>query len=324
MENFSTKVPLSSPPFQLNPNEPLLFVGSCFSENIGFDLRDKKFPVVVNPFGITYNPLSALQQLLVIQSTLRYGTDDLEKNDDLFFSFDHHGQFSNTQADFCLRNINRSLENSRKLKNPTVVLTFGTGWHWLHKKQNRVVNNCHKLPQQHFTRTLAELEELQAMWKAVRNAYPHTRFIVSVSPIRYDNPVDNQRGKSVLHLFCHWLETGGEALYFPAYEILHDELRDYRFYAEDLKHPSPVAIELIRKTFIKWIFSEAAQAQHRDLTELWKKLQHRPLHPDTQSAKAFLQKTTESLMELQLRYPDLNWQSENAALGRLTDYYPKG
>ena len=308
--DLHSEIQLSPMVGAVDKDTPLLFIGSCFSENIGLDLLSKKCNVTVNPFGITYNPISTFDQLIRMAEKHLYTADELQKNRDLWFSFDHHGHFSHVDRDICLRTINDKIEAAAALQNPVIVLTLGTGWMWRLKSENRVVNNCHKLPGDQFLRELPSLMDLQNAWKKVRALYPNNRFIVSVSPVRYDDAVSNSRGKALLHLFCHWLEMQNEIDYFPAYEILHDQLRDYRFYADDLKHPSPKAIEIIRNAFYTWALSDAALAFYKEVEQLQRKLNHRPLHPQTTEAHTFFLNVENALNAMMEKYPQMDWRPE--------------
>jgi hypothetical protein len=305
-----SEIQLPSPIGIIERDTPLLFMGSCFSENIGYDLQLKKCNITINPFGITYNPVSIFSQLKRLAEKRFYTAVELRKHRDLWFSFDHHGHFSHVDRDTCLAGINEKLEQAVELQNPVIVLTLGTGWLWRLKEENSVVNNCHKLPGNKFMRELPALQELQAAWKEVRSLYPRNRFIVSISPVRYGDAVSNNRGKALLHLFCHWLEAEGEIDYFPAYEMLHDQLRDYRFYAEDLKHPSQQAIEIIRKAFYTWALSDSANTFYAEVEKLQRNLSHRPLHPETGEARKFYQNMENILSEMMEKYPQINWNKE--------------
>ena len=292
----------------VNRKTPLLFIGSCFSENIGYALKRAAFPVVVNPFGITYNPMSVMDQLQIIKRDRTYVQSDLQSVGELWTSPDHHGRFSSIHANECLDNINNELQAARQLTDPVVFLTFGTGWLWEEKDpHNRVVNNCHKRPTTDFNRRLPSLDALLEQWQNVKAMWPNTTFVVSISPVRYDDAVANSRGKALLHLFCHELERLGDAMYFPSYEILHHQLRDYRFYASDHKHPSDEAIAYIRDAFFTWALSEDARSWYNAWSKLDQHRQHRPLHPETKAAKAFAASLAKQEDALRTAYPDMDF-----------------
>lgn len=297
----------------IDTNTHLLFIGSCFSENIGNDLKGLKFNATVNPFGITYNPVSAMQQLIALADNKEYKSTDLFIHQELWHSFDHHGCFSHPKQESVLEKINASLRSARKLKNPIILLTFGTGWMWTHN--GVTVNNCHKRPAKDFGRELPDIQRLMNLWLEMRKRYPTNKFIVSVSPVRYDDAVANARGKALLHLFCHELEKSGEAQYFPSYEILHHELRDYRYYASDMKHPSDEAIDYIRNAFYRTACTPNAQEWIVDLRKLHQRLRHRHLHPETQAALNFQQQNQNILAQWMEKFPDKNWDFEKSLLG---------
>lgn len=289
----------------ITPNTDMLFVGSCFSENIGRDLAKLKFNVVLNPFGITYNPVSVFDQLIALATSREYGAGDVFHHQGLWHSFDHHGRFSHPEADFVLASIHEEMARARSLENPVIFLTFGTGWMW--RENGRTVNNCHKLPSSRFTRALPDLEELWEKWLEVRALYPYTTFVVSVSPVRYDNAVENSRGKALLHLLCMRMEQQKHALYFPSFELLDHQLRDYRYYASDMKHPSEQAVQFIRDAFYQTACTPEALEWIAQVRKLLTRLQHRPLHSETPQAQDFYRKTEALLVEWRERFPNKNW-----------------
>jgi hypothetical protein len=301
---FSANVHLPENWGLIRPQTSMLFIGSCFSENIGGDLAALKFSVALNPFGITYNPLSVFDQLIALVAGREYGPEDLFHHQGLWHSFDHHGRFSHPEADEVLARIQQEMAQARSLDNPVVFLTFGTGWMW--RENGQTVNNCHKLPALRFTHELTDLEEVWEKWLEVKKLYPQTTFVVSVSPVRYGNAVENARGKALLHLLCMRMEKEKHALYFPSFEILDHQLRDYRYYATDMKHPSEQAVQFIRDAFYKTACTPEALEYIAQVRKLLQRLQHRPLHFETQQAKDFQRKTDDILEQLRLRYPEID------------------
>lgn len=304
---FSANVQLPENWGLIRPQTNMLFIGSCFSENIGGDLAALKFNVALNPFGITYNPLSVFDQLIALADGREYGPEDLFQHQDLWHSFDHHGRFSHPEANEVLARIQQEMAQARLLNNPVVFLTFGTGWMW--RENGQTVNNCHKLPASRFTRELPNLDEVWEKWLEVIKLYPQTTFVVSVSPVRYDNAVENSRGKALLHLLCMRMEQENHALYFPSFEILDHQLRDYRYYATDMKHPSEQAVQYIRDAFYQTACTQEALEYIAQVRKLLQRLQHRPLHSETLQAQDFHRKTEALLAEWRSRYPHIDWDN---------------
>lgn len=302
-----SKVKRAEPWSGIERQTPILFIGSCFSENIGFDFQKKKWATQVNPFGITYNPLSAMKQLIWLAEDRTYSESDLIQSGELWCSFDHHGKYASVEPSKVLEQIHADLHAAKTMmqRNPVLFLTFGTGWVWVKKDSGEIVNNCHKLPGHQFARELPSLEALMQTWSSMRVLWPDTRFVVSISPVRYDDAVANARGKALLHLFCHELEKRGDILYFPAYEIMHHELRDYRFYTTDRKHPTDEAVDYIRQIFHEWALSADARQWYRDYAQYLRNKTHRPLHPGTKEAKTFQEKVEKQYRSLQQSYPDM-------------------
>ncbi len=274
----------------LEYGEGIITFGSCFSEHIGKFLQDLGHNIVLNPFGVLYNPIIICQLIRRLLKDKPYTLDELIEYDGLFHSFDHHGTFSSTGADKTLAQINKSYEKGKEAlaKARFVLITWGTAFIYEHIKQNRVVANCHKIPAQNFRRRLYSIEELSDYVKEtfalLLKAYPNLQIITTVSPIRHlrDGAHQNQLSKATLLLMNEMLQKAfpNAVHYFPAYEILLDELRDYRFYASDMTHPSDLTIEHIKERFATYLISEKSQELGQKVTKLKRQWEHRPLHPD--------------------------------------------
>lgn len=258
---FRTKVEIKKSAFNINPTDSLLFVGSCFAENIGRRFVDNSFRCVVNPYGTMYNPASIMH---TVERSIADGIVQ-DKGVDI------------------------------------VVFTLGTNHVYILKETGEIVDNCRKRPQRLFDEKELSIVEcrhflVQAMDKLLQ-LNPNTKFVFTVSPIRYAKYGyhESQLSKSTLLLAASELcaETGEKAVYFPAYEIVNDELRDYRFYAPDMLHPSEQAVDYIYERFDETFFSTSA----RQMIEEWKPIKaalaHRPFNPESEEYKAFLRKTHE-------------------------------
>ena len=298
-----TKVDIKPSERKIGYNDNVLLLGSCFADNIGDKFAKHYFQTTVNPFGVLYNPASIAQTL----TNIRYPISDsrIMNHNGMWHSMLHHGSFSHTDKVEMLRHC----EDSRELmtraleESTTIVVTFGTAWVYL--LDGEVVANCHKLPANRFTRRCLTVEEIVSMWQPIVSNMPNKQWIFTVSPIRHikDGLHANQLSKAVLLQAIDRLSSNNAAVsYFPSYEIMLDELRDYRFYAEDMVHPSQVAVDYIWKRFVDTYMTIDTQEEMRTLHQLWRDRHHRFLHPETDEAKAFLQRTEQRLNFLQQRY----------------------
>lgn len=291
---WQTKVHIAPAGRKIVYADRILSLGSCFADSVAAKMREYYLRVVSNPFGTLYNPLSLAQ---MIQGD---GEQNLVFHDGLYHSLEHHSSFSFEDKDEALRTISYGEWVMRDVwKASTVVLvTFGTAW--VYEYEGRVVANCHKLPASFFTRRRLTVDEIVEAWTPVLEAYRDKHFIFTVSPIRHlkDGLHENQVSKAALFLAVEQLTARG-ADYFPSYEIVQDELRDYRFYAEDMVHPSPAAVSYIWERFVETYMDAATVQEMQKLHRFYLDKNHRLLHPDSPSGKAFLQRVAEA--EKQLR-----------------------
>ncbi|MBK6950057.1 MAG: GSCFA domain-containing protein [Haliscomenobacter sp.] len=288
--DFRTLVPPGVYGFEIGHDTSSLVMGSCFAESIGLRMRGLKFPAVVNPFGILFNPLSLASAIARLLDGAPFRPDELEFHDGRWLSFAHHGQFSGPDREEVLRRINLAFaEGSAQIqKAGLLILTLGTSFVWEIRDRESVAANCHKLPASMFVRRRASLADLAAALSAALNqltaARPDIRILLTVSPIRHlrDGLIENQRSKATLLLACSILEDRmPNVRYFPAYELLMDDLRDYRFYARDMIHPSEMAQDYIWDYFSKSFFSEKTLRLIRGVEKVRQAMQHRPLRPDS-------------------------------------------
>ena len=312
---FHTEIKLSPPCRLLDLEESSLFLGSCFAENMGQRLAGLQSSCTVNPFGILFNPLSVLQTLERLQAKQPFQSSDLTETPELWVSLAHHGRFSTPSQQETLMQINASYEPAARHFHATrtLILTFGTAYAYRHKTTGRVVANCHKLPAEQFTcKRLTENEIVTAYTPFLQSwlqENPQRQVLFTVSPVRHlrDGLHENNLSKATLLLAIDTLteQFPTQTAYFPAYELLLDELRDYRFYADDLLHPSVQAEEYIFECFLKTCFTPEAQAALQEIATYRRMAQHRPLHPSTESAKSFRHKVLQERERLQIKYPFL-------------------
>lgn len=306
---------------RLRVDARVMFMGSCFAGNVGQRMEEACFNVLVNPHGVLFNPFSVATALEAFLENRQVGVGDLVERDGLWHSFQHHGRFSGPDAGEVVQAINTAgLKGHSFLKEVScLVVTFGTAWVYALGEENQVVANCHKFPARNFQRyrltTQAIVERWQRLLVALRRVNPDLQVIFTVSPVRHwkDGAHGNQLSKSVLLLAVEeLLEQHAGNAYFPAYELMMDELRDYRFYADDMLHPSVQAVDFIWERFARVWLSTEAQAFYREVQQILAALRHRPLHPGALSYPPFLQQTAQKLSSLAKRYPRLGFGSLEA------------
>ena len=302
--DFRTTIKLPSYPFSISHADKILILGSCFAENIGRKLSETGFDVELNPFGVLFNPMSIKSALTDILAGKIFTEDDLFLNEGLYHSFSHHGKFSTTDSEHCLDNINRLLQKARIYADNLdyLIITFGTAYVYQLKETGRIVSNCHKLPDKLFERKRLGIDEIVSEYvqliKQLREKRPGLKILFTVSPIRHlkDGMHENQLSKSILLLAVEQLQNAlSDIYYFPAYEIVMDELRDYRFYAEDMCHVSETAVSYIWEQFTAAFLSEDTKQFIRRWEKVTKALHHIPFNPDSDSYKRFIQKAEEEL-----------------------------
>ena len=312
----SVELPKNLP--QINHEQQLMVLGSCFAENMGERLKQLQFKANINPFGILYNPLSIATALVHILEPKLYTDADLFEYNGCWHSAMHHGCFSSSDKATTLASINARIKEAHQQLSDTtewLILTFGTAYVYTQKEDNRVVSNCHKLPERYFNRGMLEVNEIvivyEQLLKRLREKRPNLKVLFTVSPIRHirDGLHANQLSKSTLLLVIDKLckMQPDSNYYFPSYEIMIDELRDYRFYADDFVHPSNLAIEYIWQRFSSTFFSSNTKNIMQECEKIDKLLQHRPLFPDSDEYKSFLRQTVLKIEQLKRKYPYLEF-----------------
>lgn len=321
MKQYFTEVGLEKYAWKLGYSDKILFMGSCFTENIGELMTGLKFQTCVNPFGIVYNPLSVAGSLRRLMAKKFYTEADLFEQNGYRGSFDFHGRYSAASATEALSLMNGQVEAGHRFLQEAgyLVITFGTAWVFEWKETGQVVANCHKFRAADFLRyrlTPGEIVDdfkdlLTALWKF----NPNLKILFTVSPIRHlkDGATGNQLSKSTLLLAVDRLVNGfGKQAcdYFPSYEIVMDELRDYRFYAADLVHLSPVAVAHIWDRFRSCFFDAKTEKTMAEIDQVVKAMNHRPLRKDSPAYLNFLQQNLAKLRELTINFPYLNFRNE--------------
>ena len=294
-----TSVNIAPSARQIEYGDKILLLGSCFADNIGAKFSEHYFQATINPFGTLYNPASIA--LSITDSRCPTPDTRIIHHNGLWHSMMHHGTFSGVAKEEVMARCEQSREQLQGALNEasTIVVTFGTAW--VYEMNGEVVANCHKIPANRFVRRCMTVQEIVDMWQPIVDSMPTKHWIFTVSPIRHikDGLHANQVSKAIL---LQAVDQLGKS-YFPSYEIMMDELRDYRFYAEDMVHPSNVAVEYIWQRFVETYMTAETQAEMHVLQQLWRDRHHRFLHPESEEAKRFEQRTAEKIQELQRQYP---------------------
>jgi len=317
MIKFRTEVDLPDFKRKMGYRHPSMMIGSCFAENIGNYLLELCFPIIVNPFGILYNPVSIANSLGFLIDGKRFTEQDLFYSNGLYNSFFHHSRFSDPDPVNALKCINLQVdEASDVLKNCShLFITFGTSWVFRHKSSGMVVSNCHKLPAatfEHFRLSVAQITEAWIpLIGQLRSINPQLQIVFTVSPIRHlkDGAHGNQLSKSTLLMAIEELISrfGNDLVsYFPSYELVLDELRDYRFYASDMTHLSEIAVDFVREKFTDAILDQEAKIISAELEKILPSLRHRPINKNDSGYVSFIDKQIEKTLFLQNKYPFVN------------------
>ncbi len=274
----------------------LMFVGSCFAAETGKKLSEAKFKVMINPFGTVYNPVSVANTLDLIISNKEFSRKDLFINNNVYFSFYHYTDFTSSDPDKLIEKINNCIRSAHEFLKKTEFLfvTFGTARVYKLRENGMIVSNCHKLPSSFFTNELLSVEEITDLWTPllgrISNFSSSIKVVFTISPVRYlkDGVHGNQVSKSVLFLAVErLLEHYTHPIYFPAYELLMDDLRDYRFYADDMVHPSTSAFDYIFNAFSCTFFDNNTMSEYRDVTEIIKAYNHKLISFRPEEVKKF-------------------------------------
>ncbi len=294
-----------------------MFIGSCFTENVGNRMAALKFDVDINPFGILYNPVSVAQGLQMLLDEKEFNKADLIQHNDIWYSLNHHGRFSSHDKNEALQAINSRLKMSAKnLKEADFLfITFGTAWIYNYIKTGQTVANCHKISAKEFERTRLLIEEIVEnfgnLLVKIKVVNPKVKVIFTVSPIRHwnDGAIENQRSKSTLLLAIdNIIQNCGTDFcgYFPAYEIVMDELRDYRYFAEDMIHLTDVAVNHIWEKFSTNLIDRKSREISNRVGKFLLARLHRPQQRRSTEYKKFIQSTLQQIDKFSEEFPYIN------------------
>jgi hypothetical protein len=317
---LQTEIPLKPEENQIDYSSKILLLGSCFSENIGGKFDYFKFQNLQNPFGVIFNPISIERLIVRAIENVAFSEEDIFQHNEIWKCFDSHSELSSLDKNEFLDNLNSALQNLREalFSSTHIIFTLGTSWVYRNIEHNKIVANCHKLPQQNFKKELLSIEiiskSLQNIFDCISEINPKAIVIYTVSPVRHikDGFAENSLSKAHLLSAIHKIiqqpaTVNQQPKYFPSFEIMMDELRDYRFYAEDMLHPNKTAIEIIWQKFSKvWVSSETETLQ-REIVSIQNGLLHRPFNPKSEEYLQFSEKLQMKIKDLQKRFPHIQF-----------------
>lgn len=295
-------------------NSKILLLGSCFSENIGTKLDYFKFQNLQNPFGILFHPIAIENLVKNTVNKKEYTEKDLIENNAIFHSFDAHSCLSSVEKLSILNNLNSAILKTHNYikKVSHVIITLGTSWIYKHIETDKIVANCHKIPQKRFSKELLTIhkiiESLNRTIQYINSINKNATIVFTISPVRHlkDGFVENTQSKAHLITGVHKvISQQKNAHYFPSYEIMMDELRDYRFYKPDMIHPNQVAIDYIWEKFLNTWFLEANFATMMQVDNIQKGLQHRPFQKNSEQHQKFLRALRDKIDHVQLKNPHI-------------------
>jgi GSCFA family len=315
--NFSTKIPIEKFQFPIDYNSKILSLGSCFAENMSEKFDYFKFQNIVNPFGIIFNAVSIERIIERIVNQEEFSEKDIFYHNEMWHCFDVHSRLSNADKVVFLSDLNQILEQSRNqiFELSHCIITYGTSWVYRNIETNKVVANCHKIPQKHFSKELLTSaithKSIENTIALIQNINPNCKFIFTVSPVRHikDGFVENNVSKSMLlTAIYNQLQTESRKpniKYFPSYEILLDELRDYRFYANDMLHPSQLAIDYIWNRFSENYINENEFATMKEVFDIQKAIMHKPFNLDSEIYSKFSENLKSKITNLIEKQPNI-------------------
>jgi len=323
--NFHLEFPIPPSEKKINYDQKILLLGSCFAENFGERMARYKFDVNINPHGILYNPDS------LSQAITRYIDNDPIEKSELFFandcwnSWEHHSRFSDPDKQKCIDEINNNISNAHdQIENADwLFITFGSAFSYSIKNSDQVVGNCHKLPQKEFVKSLLTVDSIvkdyNTLIKKLHDLNSKLKIVFTVSPVRYirDGVVENNLSKSILINAVHEIvKQNSSMFYFPAYELIIDDLRDYRFYKQDLVHPNELAIDYVFEKLKDVFFSPQTNALFDKINDIVTAKEHRPFNELSEEHKKFRSAYLKRCEELQKEFSFLNLKEEIEYFGR--------
>lgn len=316
---FRTEIEIPQHHNPINHSEKILTIGSCFAQNIGEYFINGKLDVLVNPFGVLYNPVSILNSVKLLTGSIKFTEEDLVYDQGEWHSFYHHTDFSHHEKNVVLKNINDSLESTSEfIRNANrVIFTYGSSYVYELYESGIIASNCHKIDSGKFKRYRLSAGKVR---EAIRSALDeiltlnkNCEFIFTVSPVRHwkDGAIDNQLSKSTLILAVNEIvKNNPRCIYFPSFEIMMDDLRDYRYYESDLVHPNKSAKDYIWEKFSESMMSENCREIVKEVENISRAKSHRVRNPDSDKHKQFITATLAKIKELTSKYPHIDFSEE--------------
>lgn len=318
---FRTQIPISKSNNPIDYNSKILSFGSCFAQNMDEKFDYFKFQNETNPFGIIFNSVSIEKLIARTIKKEIYTEKDVFFYNERWHSYEVHSDLSNSDRQELLETLNKALAETYKqlIEATHIIITYGTSWVYRNIETDQIVANCHKVPQKQFLKELLPVgviqKSIQNTIEFIQSLNPNIDFIFTVSPVRHikDGFTENQLSKS--HLFTALHQTfdfrsevsGSTHNYFPSYEIMIDELRDYRFYAEDMLHPNKIAIDYIWNRFSENYISESSITTMQEISEIQKSLRHRSFNPESEQHQKFLSKLRQKMELLEKKLPHVKF-----------------
>lgn len=303
----------------INHNHKLMLMGSCFTEHIGGYLIDNKFSVHQNPYGILFDPMSVCSSLVNIIEQKRFNEPDFFYANELWASYELHSSYSRPDLQGLVHEINQTQERSHEFLKTAdwLIITLGSSFYYWHKDLQKPVANCHKTPQRYFEKRLATIEEiiteLGNLYYRLLNFNPHLNLMLTISPVRHlrDGLVENNISKArLIEAVHHICGKFSRVVYFPAYEIVIDVLRDYRFYDIDLAHPNFQATKYVMERFEETCFNEETKRLNERIGKIVISSKHKPFHPSSNAHQQFKINQLKEIGELKSKYPFLDFNFE--------------
>jgi hypothetical protein len=316
-----TRVNIEPTPDKITYNDKVMFIGSCFASSIGSQMEMGRIPVMINPAGAVFNPVSVSNTLESIISGNELSQDDLDSYNGTWFSFNHYTDFSSSDPLKVLDKINTKSKEAFDFLNNSgyLFITFGTARVYRLKRSGEIVSNCHKLPSEYFETELLKVNDIVTLWTSlldrIKELFPRLKIVFTISPVRHwkDGAHGNQVSKSVLFLAVEELLTHFSLpLYFPAYELVMDDLRDYRFYSEDMLHPSAVTVNYIWEAFSGSFLDNRTMSLWNEVVKITKACKHRFNTESDSGIRIFSERLLKQISDLEAKIPtiDLSFERE--------------
>jgi hypothetical protein len=326
---FRTTFNIAPSDLKITYNDPVMFIGSCFAASMGRELETGRMPVMINPSGTVYNPVSVCNTLDTITSLRKYEVSDLYNHNGTWLSFNHFTDFSSDNPESALENINKKIDEAGNFIHGAKFLfvTFGTARVYRWKQSGRIVSNCHKIPASDFTEELLTVKDIVSVWQSqldrLKSMFPGLKVIFTVSPVRHwkDGAHGNQVSKSVLLLAVEeLLGHSSKPGYFPAYEIVMDDLRDYRFYDDDMLHPSTAAISYIWDAFSDCYLDSETKKLWHEVAGISKAMAHKIQTTSEREISKFARNILARIMSVEAKLPGISFNNEKAYFNDLLKF----